>query len=750
MLISCEKCSTTYVLDDALIPPQGTPVQCTRCGHVFTARVAVTEAPQPPPAPAPKHQTMAFGMSAVPPAVPAPAKNTAMMFGAVPPPARSEAPSFGTAAANAAAAAAQVTPSAAAAPKPTLVFGGNAAPPSGVAAGSQTMIFGTPTSNAAAAAPPPPAPAAKQTMVFGAASVPASAPAGAQTMIFGTPASQAAGAAPAVPSAAARNETLVFGASAAVQGDPGLRDTIVDAPPKARATAMFGAVEAPAPAPARNQTMMFGRPAEPRPLPRITPGAVELSGMAVDEAAPVDATQRVDAEELPAALRDGPARQDRTQRFAMADVGTGATPAPGGEALQARHNRTQLFAMSAAEGAALGDAAVLPTPREASSVSFDAASTLPPDGPLPGGLPSLLDPQGVSDLPQPAGGPVPGDPGPVAVTLPHLSPVRGAQPAPAARHLDLTAEAPAEARRRLGAQQELQDDLAAIQRPGGGRLLVGLLVAAVLALAAFLLWQLFGRQLVGRAVPEEALQQTEQALSSLRLDDGESQATAVARLEAVLARHPGLVEAQAALVMAAAFRFDDANQVLQRDEAQARALTRSAAEPGEAGAEAQARLDAMAGRLQVRREQVSALRTALTGAAAALRALRGEGRLEPGEELALLRADALARGVQGDAEALAMAELIRQRGVTADNWADLVVPEFMLNGGSSWDEALQVLAGVRARASNSTFLRPLVLSARLHLMKGDAPSAEEDLTRVVALNARHQVAQELLASLKLQ
>jgi predicted Zn finger-like uncharacterized protein len=35
--IRCERCSTLYELDEGLLAPEGTPVQCTRCNHVFTA-----------------------------------------------------------------------------------------------------------------------------------------------------------------------------------------------------------------------------------------------------------------------------------------------------------------------------------------------------------------------------------------------------------------------------------------------------------------------------------------------------------------------------------------------------------------------------------------------------------------------------------------------------------------------------------------------------------------------------------------
>jgi predicted Zn finger-like uncharacterized protein len=36
--IRCERCSTLYELDEALLAPEGSSVQCTRCDHVFTAR----------------------------------------------------------------------------------------------------------------------------------------------------------------------------------------------------------------------------------------------------------------------------------------------------------------------------------------------------------------------------------------------------------------------------------------------------------------------------------------------------------------------------------------------------------------------------------------------------------------------------------------------------------------------------------------------------------------------------------------
>ncbi|WP_020588352.1 DUF3426 domain-containing protein [Desulfobacter curvatus] len=37
MIITCENCSTQFVLDDALIKPEGSKVRCGKCRHVFTA-----------------------------------------------------------------------------------------------------------------------------------------------------------------------------------------------------------------------------------------------------------------------------------------------------------------------------------------------------------------------------------------------------------------------------------------------------------------------------------------------------------------------------------------------------------------------------------------------------------------------------------------------------------------------------------------------------------------------------------------
>ena len=116
--------------------------------------------------------------------------------------------------------------------------------------------------------------------------------------------------------------------------------------------------------------------------------------------------------------------------------------------------------------------------------------------------------------------------------------------------------------------------------------------------------------------------------------------------------------------------------------------------------------------------------------------------------LAMLRAEGLARGVLGDAEALTRAEAFRQRAGQHDDWVDLIEPEYALNGGSSLDEAITQLIALKARGSNSTFMRPYVLLARLQLKKGNAAGAKDELEKVSTMNSRHEIARDLLASLK--
>jgi predicted Zn finger-like uncharacterized protein len=80
LVIRCERCSTLYELDEALLSPSGSQVQCTKCDHVFTAFPAKTPGgtevgvpaaqearpPEPAPAAAPPQPAPAATPSAVP------------------------------------------------------------------------------------------------------------------------------------------------------------------------------------------------------------------------------------------------------------------------------------------------------------------------------------------------------------------------------------------------------------------------------------------------------------------------------------------------------------------------------------------------------------------------------------------------------------------------------------------------------------------------------------------------------------
>ena len=666
-----------------------------------------------------------------------------------------------------------------------MVFGAPPAAPA-AAAKNQTMMFGTPASNAASAAPPAPAASSRQTMVFGTAAPPP--PSAKQTMVFGTAASNAAASQPP-PASNSAKQTMVFGAPAAAPppaakntmmfGTPASNavsepseETILEQPGQLSRTVLFGS---PVPAqplpqaapPSAKTTMMFGRPAA---IPKVTAGVVELAGMSADEGQPNESTVRVDVAEVleghtEASSPADPPRHDRTQRFAMSEAGLGVTPPEGQDPVQDRHNRTQLFAMStaqertapmaetvddaAAHSVFVGDTTLPPggipvIDRASRSGGTDLNSTLPPDA-----APPQFDPPGVSLLHDPdamgSSGPAASMDGPVATTLPNLPVLSEHRPmAPLALELPPEPTGSPQDLRALPAltqQQKNEDDAAlkAVRGGGAGRAIVVILLIVAIALAGVLVYRLFGRQLLGTAVPVEAIQATEQALATLRLDDQASQERAVAQLTAVLAQHPTLLEPQGALVIAIAVRYDDVQGELTRLNAKLRSLKSNDAPD--------ARIAEVEGKAKATQASAAELKAKLREAAEKLQAQMSTVEAGTSTHLAMLRADGLARGVLGDGEALTRAVAFRQRTDIRDDWVDLIEPEYALNGGSSVDEAIAQLIALKGRASNSTFLRPYVLLARLELRRGDSARAKEELEQVATMNSRHEIARELLSSI---
>ncbi|MEE9403077.1 MAG: zinc-ribbon domain-containing protein, partial [Desulfobacteria bacterium] len=50
MIVTCEKCNTSFDLDDDMIQESGSEVKCSECEHVFTAyKPAPVEEPEPSP-----------------------------------------------------------------------------------------------------------------------------------------------------------------------------------------------------------------------------------------------------------------------------------------------------------------------------------------------------------------------------------------------------------------------------------------------------------------------------------------------------------------------------------------------------------------------------------------------------------------------------------------------------------------------------------------------------------------------------
>lgn len=783
MLISCEKCATTYVLDDALIPPQGAPVQCTRCGNVFTAKPPAAGAPKP------ANQTQMFGTGGGPPAAPAPRPGSqTMMFGSgAAPAAPPTSKTFGTPA------------SPDAHTRTTLVFDGPPVRDQPAPSPRSTQMFGS--APAAPAAEPPrntlmfggaelaAAPSPKSTQMFGAGDGGQQAPSTRSTQMFGaSPRSEPARA----PVAHERptdpmRSTQLFGTGRPPTPTPAKRPVEAAAPaaPPAPAKRPAEAGEPPAPQSFRT-TMMFGNAP-------VGPGSKPTGGKAGQS----ESTVRVDLHEMmrehgrtpdadhgaPPAPESVEARHDRTQLFAMRPDFKGPAAAPAAEApeaVQERHNRTQLYAMTNAhpptrpDGKAPITEQALPRPGADLPV-YQGADTLPP------GLPPVVGDLAVDgmqtlppDLPRPrsleADTTPPAAPAAPVTELP-VEPVAEGQ---FAQQLDLPPEPvavqPSDSDYRslaatlpLGEQRAppvaaprspspTREAMAAVRASSRRRtaLVVMVLLLVVLGVGGFLIWKLFGKALFGQAVPEAARQAVEASLGTLRLDDSAAKDRALDELEAVAQKYPQYVEAQAGVVLVLALQFDDDQQRIRRIEQKHKKL-----EAELAGLKREAERDAVgrkANELKLEHDRIAERATAaqarLQAAAQSMEVLANAAEKGSPAALAGLRSAAVVKGVFGDAKAIEYTERYSKLTQASDDWLDLAEPEYAANASSTPDtrrDALAKLKGVLAREANSTFIRPYVLMARLRLTDGDYAGAREDLEKVLAMRADHDVAQELLS-----
>jgi predicted Zn finger-like uncharacterized protein len=257
--IACPNCHTHYALDDRLVPAGGAPVQCTRCGLVFTARhtdaapgedAPVTDASGKPGTlpygstakPGGPIRTEAYGKNP-------PAAGATQVFGqgAVVPPSP-PAPS------PAAAARTQVFGAGAVEAARTQMFGGGASPagaPPADASSARTQVFGAGGE-----------PVAPRTQVFGGAAAQRPEPAAPRTQVFG-------GAAAQQPVAA---RTQVFGAGEARLELPDARDEAL------RSTQLFGrtagSLDLPGAEPSPMPSLGSVRPGRPDPVERALAEAV--------------------------------------------------------------------------------------------------------------------------------------------------------------------------------------------------------------------------------------------------------------------------------------------------------------------------------------------------------------------------------------------------------------------------------------------------------------------------------------------
>jgi len=838
VLIECEKCHTTYVLDDKLIPPQGAPVQCTRCGHVFTARAEPAMPSTPIQAPPQTSKTVMFGVPGADGPVPsqnlanAPANRT-MMFGGPnnePPPASAAANKtvmFGVGGADAPAPA---PPPGAVAANKTVMFGapGSAAPPPG--AGSQqptnrTMMFGAPGAEAAAGNAQP----TNRTMMFGAPGAAGPVPdtpssqaptqAANKTMMFG------AGGTEAPPAQANPRSTMMFGAVP----PPNLGSTPPQSPqgrPATSQTMMFGAPAAvqqppaqppPAQSPqkATSQTMMFGAPTNlPPPADGPGPGAQKSSSTMIFGATPVTApgpgkapkltesTVRIGPEDLERMMREHEAlrgeggmtppesspavspaqdRQNKTQLFAMADPKPeGATPPAGSDAV-AKGQKTAMFAMSdlppepgsksgrvrqtRPAGSAEGNRETQPAPRVDPSI----LDTFPPDGQP---RRDKGDPEGVHTLLTPGTGPAPAaapKDRPPSVTLqnPAHDPnatVIGDAP-PIERPVELPPEDLMQAVQPAGASQPTQpvsptdaDPAAVLRAQVARRNRIALIFIALILIAAALgvTWKVFGKMLLHRAPPVEAVAGCEQALALLRYDDSKSKEAAATQLSALVQKYPDFVEGHAALVTAVSLQLDDVQQRVRRIEQlvdrKNTLIKRYGTEKSPANWEALAtQLTGQVEELIKEHRPLAELGHDLdTRARAAYKGLElavaRVGDPTRPAKLAALRAQALFHGVSGTDQALKLTDRfeLEAKGSPPDGWIELAVPEYAANARVSPELMQQSLAKLdELHKRDSTFLRTYVLSARLHLINKDLDAATADLDQVLSMRKEHDVALEL-------
>ncbi len=279
-------------------------------------------------------------------------------------------------------------------------------------------------------------------------------------------------------------------------------------------------------------------------------------------------------------------------------------------------------------------------------------------------------------------------------------------------------------------------------------LVVALVVIAVATPSFFAARAVLKRR---SSVPIEVLRGEESAMTLLRRDDRPSRKQAIADLDSLAKRHPSSVGPAATRLLALSLDLDDVRLAVSHLQSQSDELNRFVSRgPDQRGtAEGAAQVAAAQTQLAVLNKEIQPLldeqktldqqvATAFGAVMMLSTALRG------GEDAAATRAQAVYYGVKGVDKAEVLARRYRELGAK-DGWEAVALAEYALN--TQVASALVAEARVeseRSRSTDSAFLRPYVLAARLALLQRDYDAASTLLDAVVALNPAHQMARQLI------
>ncbi|HME91784.1 MAG TPA: hypothetical protein VKE49_10195, partial [Myxococcaceae bacterium] len=251
------------------------------------------------------------------------------------------------------------------------------------------------------------------------------------------------------------------------------------------------------------------------------------------------------------------------------------------------------------------------------------------------------------------------------------------------------------------------------------------------------------------SVPVEVLSGEESAMTLLRRDDRPSRKQAIADLESLAKRYPSAIGPAATRLLALSLDLDDVRLAVNRLQSQSDELNRFVSRADQRTADGvaqvaavQSQLAALNKELQPLLDEQKTLDQQVATAFGALMMLSVDRR--GGEDATAIRAQAVYYAVKGVDKAEGLARGYRELG-TRDGWDGVALAEYALNaqvGSALIGEARA--ESERSRSTDSAFLRPYVLAARLALLQKDYDAASSLLDAVVALNPAHEMARQLI------